>query len=89
MSTSTRIKKWGNSFGVIIPKAILAQLNVSNPSGQKLRMNVSDGKLIIEPQKLPSSIEELFAGFDYKAHNREHHQNEELDFGAPVGHEIW
>jgi hypothetical protein len=38
--------------------------------------------------KLPSTIEELFAGFDYDAYNRAPN-NQEIDWGKPVGDEIW
>lgn len=90
MTTQTRIKKWGNSFGIVIPKTTLAQLNVSQPEGQELTLQVTNGKLVIEPQRLPSSISELFADYDVKHHDHSHHDpNQEVDFGEPQGREFW
>ena len=89
MTSKTRIKKWGNSFGIIIPKATLAQLHVNHPDGQELEMRVVNNKLVLEPQRLPDSIDELFAGFDYEKYNQSLKENAEVDFGKPEGDELW
>ncbi len=90
MTTRTRIKKWGNSFGIVIPKTTLAQLNVAQPEGQELSLRVLNGKLVIEPQRLPTSIAELFADYEVKKHTHTHHDaNQEIDFGTAQGHEFW
>ncbi len=43
----TAIRKMGNSSGVIIPKAILAELKVA--AGDAVDMRAENGKVLIEP----------------------------------------
>ncbi len=43
----TSIRKMGNSSGVIIPKAILAELKVA--AGDAVEMRAENGKVLIEP----------------------------------------
>lgn len=79
-----QIQKWGNSQGVRFPKTILAEAAIE--VGDKVRMTVEDGKIIIEPDTVHYNhydIHELVARMpaDY--------QVEEVDWGAPTGKEIW
>ncbi|WDF82988.1 AbrB/MazE/SpoVT family DNA-binding domain-containing protein [Lacticaseibacillus pabuli] len=83
-----RIKKWGNSSAIIIPKSILAQLGVVNPDEQQMNMEVVDNKLVLEPIKMPDSIQELFAGFDYETYNQNLTGDAVVDFGEPQGDEL-
>lgn len=78
---TTTIQKWGNSHGVRLPRALLDSVNWS--VNEKISLEVQDGKLILARVQEKKSIEELFEGFEgeYKA--------EELDWGAPVGEEVW
>ena len=43
----TSIRKMGNSSGVIIPKAILVELNVA--AGDAVELRTENGKVLIEP----------------------------------------
>lgn len=78
---TTTIQKWGNSHGVRLPRALLDSVNWS--VNEKISLEAQDGKLILARVQEKKSIEELFEGFEgeYKA--------EELDWGAPVGEEVW
>ncbi len=80
----TKIQKWGNSQGLRLTRNLLweAQLEV----GDEVNVSVQDGSVIIKPaQKLRGkhSLEDLVARIpgDY--------QSEELDWGEPVGREVW
>ena len=82
----TKIKRWGNSYGIVIPKTALAQMELHDPANQYVTLMVTNKALVVKPKKLASSIDELFAGFDYDAYNQE---SSEVDWGSPVGDEIW
>jgi len=80
----TKIQKWGNSQGLRFPKYILQEANIA--LDDELHVFVVDGKIIIEPlNKVRNkySIKELVSKMpdDYSA--------EELDWGQPVGKEVW
>ncbi|WP_288394293.1 PbsX family transcriptional regulator [uncultured Vagococcus sp.] len=84
----TRIKKWGNSNGIILPKNIMEFLDVHTQDKLKISQEEVEGKkrLVIEAINLESelSIEQLFEGY-----TEEKLQVEVLDLGEPVGHEKW
>lgn len=79
---ATSIAKWGNGQGIRIPKGILERL--SWKSGQKVELIVDNDELKIKPiRNKRKSIQELFEGYD------EDYQCQEMDWGEPVGKEIW
>ncbi|RLA97646.1 MAG: transcriptional regulator/antitoxin, MazE [Deltaproteobacteria bacterium] len=80
----TKIQKWGNSQGVRIAKNILADagLNV----GDQVEISVKGGSITISPAKRKRgrhNLEELVAGIP------ETYEASEVDWGEPVGKEIW
>lgn len=87
------LKKWGNSQGLILPKAILKQANITS---NKADFNVSvnkDHEIILKENKAePKSLKELFKGFDYKKYwsnweKKNPGKTKEMDWGKPVGRE--
>ncbi|WP_257558131.1 AbrB/MazE/SpoVT family DNA-binding domain-containing protein [Sphingobium sp. CFD-2] len=77
-----QVKKWGNSAAIRIPSAIMAAaaLNV----GQEVEVREEGGRLIIEPVLKPVyTLEGLLAGMKPETF----HDN--VDFGPPVGNEIF
>lgn len=77
----TTIQKWGNSQGIRIPKSLLNAVHWDE--NEQLSLIVQDNKIIIEKTESRKNIKELFEGFngEYKPIN--------IDWGAPVGGEIW
>ena len=80
----TKIQKWGNSQGLRITKNLLAdaQLGV----GDEVDISVKDGIMIITPSKRKRgkhSLEELVERIP------EDYQAGEVDWGEPVGKEVW
>lgn len=75
------LQKWGNSSGIRIPKSMLETLRWGK--NEELVITAADDKLIIERARKRKNIEELFQGYegDYVP--------EEINWGAPVGNEIW
>lgn len=77
----TTLQKWGNSQGIRIPKYILDSVNWKE--NEQVVLNAEEGKLIIEKCHRRKSIEELFDGYDGE------YKPVDIDWGKPVGKEIW
>lgn len=75
------IQKWGNSQGIRIPKNILDELQWSNQ--EELSLVAKNGKIIIERANKRKNIQELFANY------KEEYTPENIEWGEPVGREIW
>lgn len=80
---TTTIQKWGNSQGVRLPKYLLEAIKWQE--NEELDIKVEDGKIIIEKAKKSErkNIKELFADFDGQ------YTPDQIDWGKPVGKEIW
>jgi len=77
-----QVKKWGNSASVRIPSSVMEAASLS--IDQEVDVREDDGRIIIEPvvsQVL--RLETLLAAMTPESFH------EEVDFGAPVGDEIW
>ena len=77
----TTIQKWGNSQGVRIPKTIMETMNWAN--NEPLLLSVENDKVILQKAEKGKNIVELFAGFE------DGYTSEEVDWGKPVGEEVW
>jgi len=79
---NTRVQKWGNSLAVRIPKPIALELGIEDHS--EVQLEYADGKLVISPPVVTNySLHDLLSGITKKnIHN-------EVDWGAPVGREVW
>lgn len=74
-----KIKKWGNSQGLRIPKSIIEDLGITE--GEELEIFKKENKIIIEKKEKEITMKKLFK--NYKDINRE----KELDWGKPQGKE--
>ena len=81
-SMTTKITKWGNSYGVRIPKEIMTELGLAE--GVEFDMDIVDGGIQIKPikSKKKYSLEELLAQIPTD------HVPEIIDWGPDVGNEI-
>ncbi|MDO9694547.1 MAG: AbrB/MazE/SpoVT family DNA-binding domain-containing protein [Candidatus Latescibacteria bacterium] len=77
-----RIQKWGNSLALRIPKPFAKEVRVHQ--GSVVDVALVEGKLVVSlvEQEAPS-LDELLAGV-----TREN-LPAAVDFGPPVGREIW
>ena len=76
------VKKWGNSASVRIPAAVMqaAQLELDEP----VDVREEDGRVVIEPlRRKEFDLEELVKGITRA------NRHEEINFGGPVGNEVW
>ena len=79
-------QKWGNSLALRVPKVVAQEIGASD--GKTAEMSVRDGKLVIEvtkpkPRKRRYTLDELVAGITPE------NRHEEIDWGPPVGNEVW
>ena len=74
----TRVQKWGNCFGVRIPRSLAEQIGLG--AGTEVSLSAKDGQLVVKPV-LPTrlSLDELLAGvIDNNLHSS-------VDSGSAVG----
>ena len=76
-----RVQKWGKSLAVRIPNSLAKDAEVAE--GTVLHVAVAEGKLVATPVQRKLWLRELLS----RANKKNLHG--EVDFGAPVGHEIW
>lgn len=79
-----KIQKWGNSQGLRLAKNLLAdaQLDI----GDEVDISVKDGIMVVTPAKRirgRHNLKELVSRIP------ENYQTGEIDWGEPVGKEIW
>ena len=79
----SQIGRWGNSLAIRIPKYVVETLNLS--SEDVVECSVKEGKLVIEPvQDLPElTLKQLLSG------PIEQPSEPEVDWGQPMGEEVW
>jgi antitoxin MazE len=78
----TKIKKWGNSLALRIPK--LFAINANLKINKTVDISIDKGSIIITPiNEKEYSLEKLLKGVN------KGNLHGELDTGAPVGKEIW
>lgn len=67
-----KLKKWGNSQGIILPKKVLREAGLNSGLPQKFEVQVEDDQLILTPVKPDQTLKDLFKGFDYKKYWQEY-----------------
>jgi len=78
----TKIKKWGNSLALRIPKSFA--LNANLRQNELVDISIDKEKIIITPiGEKEYSLDELLEGVS------EDNLHGEFDTGVPVGKEIW
>jgi antitoxin MazE len=76
------VKKWGNSASVRIPASVMqaARLQLDEP----VDVREEAGRVVIEPlRRKEYRLEELVKGITPE------NLHKEIDFGGPVGKEVW
>ena len=77
-----RVRKWGNSLALRIPKPFAEEVRVG--PGTVVDLSVNDGKLVATPARRPRwTLARLLAGVTKK------NLHGETDFGEAVGREVW
>jgi len=82
MTSHTKVQKWGNSYGVRLPRDIARELGVE--PGSLLNVDVEDGAIILRTTKrAQDDLDSLVA--QITPDNR----HDEVDWGESYGREIW
>jgi len=78
----SKVKKWGNSLGVRIPKSFSTQAGITE--GSSIEINIDGDKITIAPKhKNEYSIDELVSMIS------EDNVHYEIKTDGPIGNEIW
>ncbi|MCK9313910.1 MAG: AbrB/MazE/SpoVT family DNA-binding domain-containing protein [Methanocorpusculum sp.] len=82
----TNLSKWGNSAAIRIPKVILDELNIDNDfENVSFNIDVKGNKLILEKKQNKTKFELLVE----KSNGEKENPKEYIDWGDPVGKEVW
>ena len=81
MATAT-IGRWGNANAIRIPKALCEQIGIS--ADDVVSVKASDNEIVIQKTSDKFTIQNL-----KKTWNGTRYSAEEIDWGAPVGDEVW
>ena len=77
-----QVKKWGNSASVRIPASIMAAASMR--IDQTVDIREEGGRIVIEPVRKPEyTLDELLEGMAPDTFP------DPVDYGPPVGKEIW
>jgi antitoxin MazE len=84
---TVNLVKWGNSAAIRIPKMILDKLNVdsTNIGDVIFEMSVEGDKLLLTKQQNKTKFQILAE----QATNKQYNPKDHIDWGEPVGKEIW
>lgn len=80
----TRIQKWGNSQGLRFAKSVLEEAHIA--VGDRVRVSVREGRIIVEP------VAEVRGRYELEAlvsRMPKEYSVEETDWGPPAGRETW
>ncbi len=78
----TRVRKWGNSLALRIPRPLAAEVGLDDDS--PVELSLVEGKLVVSPlHRVKYSLEYLLAQV---TEENVHHQ---VDTGPAVGGEAW
>lgn len=80
----TKVQKWGNSQGIRLSKQLLSDVEIN--VGDAVDVAVRDGTLVV------TSLRRVRGGHDLRELVRripKDYKSGELDWGRPVGREVW
>ena len=80
----TKVQKWGNSQGLRFPKAILEEAQIK--VGDQVNISVQKGQIIVEPV---TKVRGRYVLSELVSRMPKTYPVEELDWGMPVGKEVW
>ena len=77
----SRVSRWGNSLAIRIPASFSREIKIAD--GDTVDVQIEDGHLLVTPIRRAFTLDELVAGIT------EENRHDEIDWGAPVGGEVW
>ena len=84
---NTNLCKWGNSAAIRIPKIILDELNIDSNNFENISFSIDiDGEKLILEKKQEKTKFELLAE---KSKGEKLNPKLDIDWGSPIGKEVW
>ena len=85
----TTIVKWGNSHGIRLPKAFLQSIKITE--NDPVDVILENEKIVIKKitQKEHKTTKQRLIDFYGENFSQHATQQKEMDWGKPVGNEIW
>ena len=80
----TKVKKWGNSQGLRIAKQVLEDARIT--VGDEVDVTARDGVVVIIPLR---KVRGKLSLQDLVSRIPKNYESAEIDWGKPVGREIW
>jgi len=80
----TKIQKWGNSQGLRLTKNVIEDAGLG--VGDEVEIEVRDGVIVVAPAM---KIRRRYRLEDLVAQIPKNHHTNEVDWGKPVGKEVW
>lgn len=78
---TTKLQKWGNSLGVRIPKEVLKKAKFKD--GKSVFVQNFGDSILITAKSKEETLDDLLSKITPE------NIHEEIDWGGPVGNEIW
>lgn len=75
------VARWGNSLALRLPKSLAEDAHLSE--GASVILTSEHGRLIVENARPRYVLADLLAKM------KPEHRREEVDWGAPLGEEVW
>ncbi len=82
-SVNTKIRRWGNSQGIMLSKKLLSSIGIADPQDQEITIEVNGDQLILK--KRDQSQSRLMQNYGYLINEP---NSGEFDWGPDVGNEI-
>ena len=76
-----RVSAWGNSLGIRLPQVIAQQVGFAE--GVSISISVEGDKVVLSPARPKYTLDELLKDVTPEM------QHDDIDWGEPVGAEIW
>lgn len=91
MTATTTISKWGTSHAIRLPKPFLESLNLKD--NDVVDVVLDNDKIIIQKKyqhkTLKQRVEEFYGKNFETAVKENSYKFEEVDWGQPMGEEVW
>lgn len=84
MEGTLKLRKWGNSNAVRLPKEMLKHVGIA-PTDNEISVNVTEDAIIIKPKKEKKLLDKLFENYD----KGKAYPFEIVDKGGAVGEELY
>lgn len=81
MAIHQKVSSWGNSLGVRLPRVIAQQAGLTE--GTSIFISIEGNKVVLTPTRPKYKLEDLLKDVTPDM------QHDELDWGQPVGEEVW